>query len=116
MPKDLFILSYDHKNLVYNKELAKAENITGEIHVTFGITTTNTTAVKLYFYQFKFVLNATKQIEAEDSPINIDKHWVLFYLLNRKTLKYEMTKPSEEDIQAEQTKLILDQSLTTTQT
>ena len=41
---------------------------------------------------------------AEDSPIKIDDPWVLFYLRNHKTLKYEMTKPSDEDIEAEQAK------------
>ena len=50
MPEKLFALSYANKNLVYNKEFAKAENITGEIHATFALATTNTTAIKFYFY------------------------------------------------------------------
>ena len=49
-PLELFHLSYDDKNLVYNKEFAKDKNITGEIHATFALTTTNTTAIKIYFY------------------------------------------------------------------
>ena len=46
--------------------------------------------------------------DLDDAPINIDEPWVQFYLKNKGTLNYTMTKPSDEDIQAEKERAFLE--------
>ena len=76
------------------------------------VDTENTSFYKTYFYQFRITINDTNNstiADLADSPIHIDEPWVLFYLKNHKTLKFKMTKPSDEDIQTEQERYILEE-------
>ena len=101
MPDQLFLGTLEDKKVIYNREYAKDVNFTGFLHATFFLTPLNTTIEKIYCYQFRITINDTNEStisDVKDSPIHIDEPWVLFYLKNNKTLKYEMTRPSEEDI------------------
>ena len=110
-PSDLF--SYDSVagRLDYNRYYAKQHNTTGTFSATYILKTTGTPFEMYYFYRHMAFINDTNNStisDLDDSPITIDEPWVLFYLKNKDTLNYTMTKPSDEDIQAERERIILE--------
>ena len=112
-PDEIYLPNLDDPyRFDYNKDFMRVNNITGSFQCTFMFETVGTPFHKFYFYQVLSIVNDDNNstiADLDDSPVHIDEPWVLFYLNNHKKLKYEMTKPSDEDIQAEKEKLILEQ-------